>query len=57
MARWRRAIELAMTEEEIDRLRTVTRSRTEPEPTALSTDIAAIARELLGRRRTNSGVV
>jgi len=30
MARWRRAIELAMTEEEIDRLRTVTRSRTEP---------------------------
>ena len=30
MARWRRAIELAMTDEEIESLRALSRSRTEP---------------------------
>ncbi len=36
--------------------KTITRSRTEPEPTALSTDIAAIARELLAAVDVAKGI-
>jgi DNA polymerase-4 len=36
--------------------RTITRSRTEPEPTALSTDITAIARELLAAVDVGPGI-
>jgi DNA polymerase-4 len=36
--------------------RTITRSRTEPEPTALSTDITAIARELLAAVDVANGI-
>jgi hypothetical protein len=45
MAGWRRAVELAMTGEEIERLTALSRSRTEPASRVSRADAAGLSRE------------